>query len=172
MEFVVTATEAEALLLESNLIKKLKPRFNVMLRDDKSFPYILIAKDHAFAAAGQASGCPQPQGQLLWSLCFGRGGESARSTPCRRRFCCAPARILSFKTARDLACCTRSSAVPPLAWTIFRQTTTMPWWHEAEMFLEKGGGPVKAELAQQNGEGGGANSILKRRRGFATASRP
>ena len=46
MEFVITATEAEALLLEANLIKKLKPRFNVTLRDDKSFPYILIARDH------------------------------------------------------------------------------------------------------------------------------
>ena len=62
MEFVVTGSEAEALLLEANFIKKLKPKFNVLLRDDKSFPYILIAKDHDFAHLAKHRGARSRKG--------------------------------------------------------------------------------------------------------------
>ena len=65
MEFVTTATEAEALLLEANLIKQLKPRYNVLLRDDKSFPYILIAKDHAVAQIVKHRGARNRKGSYF-----------------------------------------------------------------------------------------------------------
>ena len=65
MEFVRTETEAEALLLEANLIKRLKPRFNVLLRDDKSFPYILIATEHEAPELMKHRGIRRKQGHYF-----------------------------------------------------------------------------------------------------------
>jgi excinuclease ABC subunit C len=62
MEFVTTRTETEALLLEANLIKRLKPRFNVLMRDDKSFPYILITGDHEAPAIFKHRGARSRKG--------------------------------------------------------------------------------------------------------------
>jgi excinuclease ABC subunit C len=56
MEFVTTASEVEALLLEANLIKRYRPPFNIVLRDDKSFPYIVIRKGHDFPLIGKHRG--------------------------------------------------------------------------------------------------------------------
>jgi len=65
MEFVTTGTETEALLLESNLIKQLRPRYNVLLRDDKSFPYILLTGDHAAPAILKHRGSRQRKGDYF-----------------------------------------------------------------------------------------------------------
>ncbi|MGH6947149.1 MAG: excinuclease ABC subunit UvrC [Kiloniellales bacterium] len=62
VEVVGTASEVEALLLESNLIKRLQPRYNVLLRDDKSFPYILIAEDHPFPQLAKHRGSHERAG--------------------------------------------------------------------------------------------------------------
>ncbi|MBT9384878.1 excinuclease ABC subunit UvrC [Pseudooceanicola sp. CBS1P-1] len=62
MMFLTTRTETEALLLEQNLIKQLKPRYNVLLRDDKSFPEIVVAKDHAFPQIRKHRGARKAKG--------------------------------------------------------------------------------------------------------------
>ena len=62
MEFVTTASEAEALLLEATLIKRLKPRYNILLRDDKSFPYILVRRTHEAAQITKHRGARKIKG--------------------------------------------------------------------------------------------------------------
>ncbi|MDQ0435793.1 excinuclease ABC subunit C [Kaistia dalseonensis] len=147
MEFVTTRTETEALLLEANLIKRLRPRFNVLLRDDKSFPYILITGDHEapqlvkhrgararkgdyfgpFASAGAVGRTVNAmQRAFLIRTCTDSVYES-RTRPC-----------LLFQIKRCSAPCTGEIALDDYAKLV----------KEAEGFLSGKSSAIKAELAR------------------------
>jgi excinuclease ABC subunit C len=148
MEFVTTATEAEALLLEANLIKKLKPRFNVILRDDKSFPYILIARDHPVAQLAKHRGARSRKGSYYGPFASAGAVNRAINTlqkafllrTCtdsvyanRTRPC------LLYQIKRCAAPCV--NYIPPEAYEELAQ--------EAEAFLAGKSQAVKADLARQ-----------------------
>ncbi len=65
VEVITTHTEVEALLLESNLIKRLRPRYNILLRDDKSFPFILVTGDHAWPQITKHRGARSRKGEYF-----------------------------------------------------------------------------------------------------------
>ena len=148
MEFVTTTTEAEALLLEANLIKKLKPRYNVILRDDKSFPYILIAKDHAVAQLTKHRGARNRRGNYYGP--FASAGAVNRS-------------INTLQKAFLLRSCNESvyenRTRPCLLYQIKRCSAPCVNYigpdaygelvAEAEAFLDGKSQAVKAELAKQ-----------------------
>ncbi len=83
MEFVTTRTETEALLLEANLIKRLRPRFNVLMRDDKSFPYILVSDDHEAPAIMKHRGARSRKGSYFGP--FASAGAVGRTVSALQR---------------------------------------------------------------------------------------
>lgn len=85
MMFLTTRTETEALLLEQNLIKQLKPRYNVLLRDDKSFPNILVAKSHAFPQIKKHRGAKSEKGDYYGPFA-GAGAVNRTLTQLQRVF--------------------------------------------------------------------------------------
>ena len=104
MEIVTTTSEAEALLLEAQLIKRYRPPYNVLLRDDKSFPFILLRTDHDSRASRSIAAHGAPRDAITGrSLVLAR--STRRSTRCRKPSCCVAAPTASSPTARARACC-------------------------------------------------------------------
>ncbi len=79
MEFITTQTEVEALILEANLIKQLKPKYNILLRDDKSYPMLLI-KDHEFPQIIKHRGAKSIKGQYFGPFASGLAVASTMQT--------------------------------------------------------------------------------------------
>ena len=110
-EIVTTHTEAEALLLESNLIKQLKPRYNILLRDDKSFPYILIEGGHDFPRIVKHRGARR-KGHEHFGPFASAGAVNSTLAALQKSSFCGVARTRFFQTARGLASYIKSSDAP------------------------------------------------------------
>ncbi|MGI8931693.1 MAG: excinuclease ABC subunit UvrC [Sphingomicrobium sp.] len=80
MTIVTTNTEAEALLLEAQLIKRFRPPYNVLLRDDKSFPFILLREDHAFPRVQKHRGARRAKGQYFGPFASAGSGTQTLNT--------------------------------------------------------------------------------------------
>ena len=99
MMFLTTRTETEALLLEQNLIKQLKPRYNVLLRDDKSFPNILVAKDHDFPMIKKHRGAKKQKGDYYGPFA-GAGAVNRTLNQLQRVFLLRNCSDADFETRR------------------------------------------------------------------------
>jgi len=148
MEFVSTRTETEALLLEANLIKRLRPRFNVLLRDDKSFPYILMAEDHEAAQLTKHRGARNSKGSYFGP--FASAGAVGRTINALQK-------AFLIRTCSDSVYETRTR--PCLLYQIKRcsapctgEISLEDYGHlvdDAKAFLSGKSKQVKADLAKQ-----------------------
>ena len=113
LEVIVTKSEIEALLLESNLIKKMKPRYNILLRDDKSLPQILLTADHDFGQLAKHRGRKNRKGDYFGP--FASAGSVNRTVA-------DLARAFMLRTCSDSVFATRTR--PCLQYPIKRCTAT------------------------------------------------
>ena len=136
MEVTVTRTDAEALLLENQLIKSLQPRYNVLLRDDKSYPV------HPAHAARRGRGWPsiagrgRSPGRYFGPYPERRRGARDAATRCTSCSSCAAARTACSATARGRACSTRSGAAARPAWAWSQARDYARCVRRAALFLD------------------------------------
>ncbi|WP_454884529.1 excinuclease ABC subunit UvrC [Sphingomonas oryzagri] len=102
MTIVTTNTEAEALLLEAQLIKRFRPPYNVLLRDDKSFPFILLREDHAFPRVQKHRGARRAKGQYYGP--FASAGSVTRTLNALQKLFLLRSCTDSFFNNRDRPC--------------------------------------------------------------------
>jgi excinuclease ABC subunit C len=102
MTIVTTNTEAEALLLEAQLIKRFRPPYNVLLRDDKSFPFILLRSDHAFPRAQLHRGARRTKGDYFGP--FAGAGQVRRTLNALQKLFLLRSCTDSFFANRDRPC--------------------------------------------------------------------
>jgi len=151
MMFLTTRTETEALLLEQNLIKQLKPKYNVLLRDDKSFPNILVAKDHPFPQIKKHRGTRREKGSYFGP--FASAGAVNRTlNQLQKAFLlrnCSNAMFesrtrpcLQYQIKRCTAPCTGEISAEDYAASV----------RDAERFLSGRSTKIQEELAEQMAE--------------------
>lgn len=148
VEIVSTGTETEALLLEANLIKQLRPRFNVQLRDDKSFPYILITGDHWAPQILKHRGAQSRPGRYFGP--FASAGAVGRTITALQRAFLVRSCTDSFFESRTRPCLLyqiRRCAGPCTAEIDFPGYTALV--REATDFLSGRSRAVKEELARE-----------------------
>ena len=102
LEVITTASEAEALLLEANLIKKLRPRYNIVLRDDKSYPWLVLTEDHAYPQITKHRG-ERRKGASYWGPFASAWAVNQTLTALQRVFLLRSCRDTVFES-RDRPC--------------------------------------------------------------------
>ena len=151
MLFVTTASETEALLLESNLIKRLKPRFNVSFRDDKSFPNILLREDHPFPQLLKHRGAKSTKGVYFGP--FASAGAVSRTLNTLQRAFLLRSCSDSVFDARTRPCLLfqiKRCAAPCVA--RIDEAGYAELVHEAEAFLTGKSRAVQADLVKTMNE--------------------
>ena len=147
MLFVTTASETEALLLESNLIKRLKPRYNVSFRDDKSFPNILLRAGPSFPQLLKHRGAKTAKG-VYFGPFASAGAVNRTLNTLQRAFLLRSCSDSVFEAARGPACSIRSSAAARPASGASTRPAIANWCDEAEEFLTGKSRAVQDELAR------------------------
>jgi excinuclease ABC subunit C len=156
MMFLTTRTETEALLLEQNLIKQLKPKYNVLLRDDKSFPNILVSQAHPFPQIKKHRGAKKEKGAYFGP--FASAGAVNRTlNQLQKVFLLRNCSDACSTAARGPACSTRSSAAARPASAISARGGLRGLRRDAVRFLSRATRPSCRRAGRA--DGGGAEAM-------------